>query len=235
MAPRWAATGGCIAVDRGAYSAAPPPGGLSRLMAERVTEIRLHGRGGQGAVTAATLLVAAALREGKWGQAIPSFGAERRGAHVLAFARVSPEPVPVHSQVRRPHVVVVLDPGLMLVERGRVLRGLRGGGTVVANLPAPVDVGGARLFYVDATRIAKELGLVVAGWPVVNTAMLGALARATGLVSIDSVVDAIMEFWSGRERVAELNAEAARRAYRETRPAGAAEAAAEAREVAGRG
>ena len=105
----------------------------------------------------------------------------------------------------------------------------------MANLPAPVDVGDARLFYVDATRIAKELGLVVAGWPVVNTAMLGALARATGLVSIDSVVDAIMEFWSGRERVAELNAEAARRAYRETRPAGAAEAAAEAREVAGRG
>jgi len=222
-------------VDSG-YSAGPPVGGLSRLMRETVTEVRLHGRGGQGAVTAATLLVAAALREGKWGQAIPSFGAERRGAHVLAFARVSPAPAPVHSQVRRPHVVVVLDPGLMLVEREKVLRGLRGGGTVVANLPAPVDVGDARLFYVDATRIAKELGLVVAGWPVVNTAMLGALARATGLVSIDSVVEAIMEFWSGRERVAELNAEAARRAYRETRPAAeAASARAPAEGVARRG
>ncbi len=181
-------------------------------------EIRFHGRGGQGAVTAATLLVAAALRDGKWGQAIPSFGAERRGAHVLAFARVSSRYVPLHSQVRRPRVLVVLDPGLLVAERGRVLSGLREGGVVVANTPLPVDVGAARLFMVDATRIAKELGLIVSGWPVVNTAMLGALARATGVVTIDSVVRAIKEYWSGRPRVAELNAEAARRAYEETMP-----------------
>jgi pyruvate ferredoxin oxidoreductase gamma subunit len=195
---------------------------LSRALQESVTELRLHGRGGQGAVTAATLLVSAALREGKWGQAIPSFGAERRGAHVLAFARVGEKPVPIHSQVRRPHVVVVLDPGLILVEREKVLRGLRPGGVVVANLPSPVDVGDARLYIVDATRIAKELGLIVAGWPVVNTAMLGALARATGLVGIDSVEAAIREFWADRPRVAELNARAARRAYEEAKPAEAA-------------
>ena len=184
-------------------------------------ELRFHGRGGQGAVTAATLLVRAALLEGKWGQAIPSFGAERRGAHVLAFARVAEKPVPLHSMVRRPDVVAVLDPSLITVEKKKVLHGVKPGARIVANLPEPVDLGSpdTRLYWVNATRIAQELGLVVAGWPVVNTAMLGALARATGLVSIDSVVEAIMEYWSSRPRVAELNAEAARRAYAETREA----------------
>jgi len=195
---------------------------LYELLRREVTEIRFHGRGGQGAVTAATLLVSAALLEDKWGQAIPSFGAERRGAHVLAFARVAGAPVPIHSQVRSPHVVAVLDPGLLLVEKEKVLKGLRPGAVVVANLPVPVDVGDATLYYVDATRIAKELGLVVAGWPVVNTAMLGALARATGLVGIEAVEEAIRRFWSSRPRVAELNAMAARRAYEEARPAGGA-------------
>ena len=203
---------------------------LYQRLASKVTELRLHGRGGQGAVTAATLLVSAALIEGKWGQAIPSFGAERRGAHVLAFARVSEEPVPVHSQVRRPHVVGVLDPGLVLVEREKVLRGLRPGGIVVANLPRPIELGrDVRLYTVDATRIAAALGLIVAGWPVVNTAMLGALAKATGLVSIEAVEEAIRRFWAGRPRVAELNARAARKAFEETTEALPAEIAVEAR------
>ncbi len=191
--------------------------GLYKLLREKSVEIRFHGRGGQGAVTAATLLVAAALNEGKWGQAIPSFGAERRGAHVLAFARVSEKPVPIHSQVRWPKIIVVLDPGLLLVEeeRKRVLAGASSDTIIVANTPEPVNVGGVKLYYVDATRIARELGLVVAGWPVVNTSMLGALAKATGIVSIDSVLKAIKSYWPGR--LGELNAEAAKRAYNETR------------------
>ncbi len=195
------------------------PGGFLEAL-QRAVELRFHGRGGQGAVTAATLLVRAAMIEGKWGQSIPSFGAERRGAHVLAFARIAEKPIPVHSMVRRPHVVVVLDPSLVYVEseRVKVVRGIRPGGVVVANAPRPPRLEtGARLYTVNATRIAEELGLVVAGWPVVNTAMLGALAKATGVVSIDSVVEAILGYWSGR--VAELNAEAARRAYQETREA----------------
>jgi len=195
------------------------PGGFLEAL-QRAVELRFHGRGGQGAVTAATLLVRAAMIEGKWGQSIPSFGAERRGAHVLAFARIAGRPVPVHSMVRRPHVVVVLDPSLVYVEseRAKVVRGIRPGGVIVANVPKPPRLeAGARLYTVNATRIAEELGLVVAGWPVVNTAMLGALAKATGVVSIDSVVEAILGYWRGR--VAELNAEAARRAYRETREA----------------
>ncbi|RUM46604.1 MAG: pyruvate ferredoxin oxidoreductase [Hyperthermus sp.] len=183
------------------------------LLKNNVVEIRFHGRGGQGAVTAATLLVAAALIEGKWGQAIPSFGAERRGAHVQAYARVAPRPLPLHSQVTRPHIVVVLDPGLLSAERDRVLLGLRENGVIVANLPSPMNINGAVLYWVDATQISRKLGLLVAGWPVVNTAMLGALAGASKIVSLNAVVEAIRQYWSARKKVAELNAEAARQAY----------------------
>ncbi|MET1127795.1 MAG: 2-oxoacid:acceptor oxidoreductase family protein [Thermoproteota archaeon] len=188
---------------------------------DKVTEVRIHGRGGQGAVTAASLLVSAAVLEGKWGQAIPLFGAERRGAHVYAFARIAPKPVPLHSQVRRPSVVVVLDPSLIAVATDRVLVGVRPGGAVVANLPPKkarqllpkVVESGLKLYVVDATSIAEELGLVFAGWPAVNTAMLGALVRATGIVSLSSIEKAIRLQWRHNERLAEANAEAARKAY----------------------
>jgi len=179
-------------------------------------EIRFHGRGGQGAVTAAYILVRAALEEGMWGQAIPSFGAERRGAHVRAYARIAPKPLPLHSTVRNPHVVVVLDPHLL---RENVFEGVRRECTAVVNtsengrIVAPEN---CSIYLVDATRIAKELGLVVAGWPVVNTAMLGAFAKATGVVSIDAVVNAIKSYWSIKPRVGELNAKAAQIAYDRT-------------------
>ncbi len=179
-----------------------------------VLEVRFHGRGGQGVVTAAQLLVEAAALEGLWGQAIPLFGAERRGAPVVAFARLSRRPLPLHSSVKEPDAVVVLDPYVMrLVD---VLEGLREGGVVVVNSVSPPRVEGrrARVFYVDATRIARELGLVVAGWPVVNTAVLGALARALGVVSIESVVKVIRSHWPGS--LGEANAKAALRAYEET-------------------
>jgi pyruvate ferredoxin oxidoreductase gamma subunit len=203
-----------------ADSGADGNGALSEIV-NKVTEIRIHGRGGQGAVTAASVLVSAAVLEGKWGQAIPLFGAERRGAHVYAFARIAPKPVPLHSQVRRPSVVVVLDPSLVAVDTNKVLAGVRSGGTVVANLPPEkarqllpkVLESGLKLYAVDATSIAKELGLVFAGWPAVNTAMLGALVKATGIVSLSSIEKAIRLQWRRNERLAEANAEAARKAY----------------------
>ena len=177
-----------------------------------LTELRFHGRGGQGAVTAANLLAAAAVLEGKYAQAFPHFGAERRGAPVVAFARVSDRPIERHSQIRNPDVVVVLDPAL--VELVDVTAGLKPGGVVVINAPRrPSGLRADRVVCVDATRIARELGLVVAGWPVVNTGILGALARATGIVSLDFVVKAIQAQWPGK--TGELNAEAARRAYEE--------------------
>ncbi len=185
----------------------------------RVVEIRFHGRGGQGAVTAAQVLVDAALLEGKWGQAIPLFGAERRGAPVVAFARIGEEKYSFHSGVMEPDIVVVLDPYVLLVVD--VFAGLKKGGVVVMNYPRrPADYTvklsghASKLCYVDATGIAKKLNLIVAGWPVVNTSMLGALARATGIVSIESIEEAIRRRWGGR--LGEVNANAARMAYNET-------------------
>lgn len=177
-----------------------------------LVEVRFHGRGGQGAVTAANLLASAAVIEGKYAQAFPHFGAERRGAPVVAFARVSDRPIEKHSQVRNPDIVVVLDP--VLLELVDVTAGLKPGGVVVINTPSkPEGLKAGKVVCVDATRIAKELGLIVAGWPVVNTGILGALAKATKIVTIDSVIKAIKSQWQGK--MGEANAEAARRAFNE--------------------
>jgi len=182
-------------------------------------EIRFHGRGGQGAVTAAQLLVEAALLEGKWGQAIPLFGAERRGAPVVAFARIGVSKTSFHSSVRSPDIIVVLDPYVLLVVD--VFNGLKENGFVVLNYPRkPVLYAeklreiNASICYVNATDIAVKLNLVVAGWPVVNTSMLGALSKATGVVSIGSIEKAIRNRWRGR--LGEANARAARLAYEKT-------------------
>lgn len=173
-------------------------------------EIRFHGRGGQGAVTAANLLVASALIEGKYGQAFPFFGAERRGAPVLAFARISDKPIRIHSEVKEPDVVVVFDPSL--IEIVDVLRGLKPNGTIIVNSPEPIRFDGEYdVYHVDATRIALDLNLVVAGWPLINTAMLGAVVGALRIVNIDSVVKAIRDYWPSK--LAESNAKAAIKAY----------------------
>ncbi len=175
-----------------------------------IEEYRFHGRGGQGAVTAARLLVGAAHREGRYGQAFPHFGAERRGAPVVAFARISDRPIRVHEQVREPDVVVVLDPTLFKLVN--VLEGLREDGVLVVNSKEDPGIQGPyKVFIVDATGIALSLGLRVAGWPVVNTSILGAVVKATGSVSLDSVVDEIKSNWPGR--MGEANAQAAKLAY----------------------
>jgi len=175
-------------------------------------EIRIHGRGGQGGVTAAELLARAAFKEGKWVQAIPFFGAERRGAPVKAFARLSDEPILVRSQVYNPDYVVVLDSGLLdLVD---VTEGLKKDGLVIVNTrkkPEELDIKHTRMATVDATGIALELELLVAGLPVLNTTMLGAFARATEEVKLESVIEAIKETWSGA--AGEKNAKGAELAY----------------------
>ncbi len=176
-----------------------------------LVEIRFHGRGGQGAVTAANILVLAAYKSGLWGQAFPFFGAERRGAPVTAFARLSSRRIRVRSMIRHPDIVVILDP--LLPRLVNVLSGLKSDGLVVANSSSRPDyVGKHRVFYVNASKIALDLKLILAGWPLVNTAMLGALAKALGM-SIDVVEDAIKEYIGGER--GERNAEAARRAYEE--------------------
>lgn len=187
-----------------------------------LVEIIFYGRGGQGAVTAANVLVDAAMYEGKHGQGFPFFGAERRGAPVTAFARLSDKPILRHGMFNEADVIVVLDPTLF--ELGVVKRGLlRDNGVLVANVPdnfelSPGTVNARskfRAFAVNATRVAKELGLVIAGWPVVNTSMLGAFAKATGLVGLESVKKAIREYFPGK--AGESNALAVERAYHETK------------------
>ncbi len=177
-------------------------------------EIRFHGRGGQGAVTAANLLVAAALKENKYGQAFPFFGAERRGAPVLAFARISDRPIKIHSEIRSPDIVVVLDPSLL--ELVDVTRGLKKGGVIVINSKEVPSIGDEYdVYVVDATSIALKYRLVVAGWPLVNTAMLGALSSATGVVGLKSIVSVVEENWHGD--VAKRNVEAVIEAFNSTR------------------
>jgi len=175
-------------------------------------EIRIHGRGGQGAVTAAQLLAHAAFLEGKWVQAFPYFGAERRGAPVKAFARISDEPILVHSQVYNPDYIIVLESKLHEVVD--VTEGLKKDGIIIMNTrkkPEEIGLKDWRIATVDATDIALELDLLVSGLPVVNTSILGAFAKATGEVQLESVLKAIKITWSGS--AGEKNAKAAELAY----------------------
>jgi 2-oxoacid:acceptor oxidoreductase gamma subunit (pyruvate/2-ketoisovalerate family) len=178
-----------------------------------VFEVRFHGRGGQGAVIAAKLLARAAFLEGRWVQSMPFYGSERRGAPVLSFARLDDDPILLRSQVYNPNVVVVLDPTLLDVVD--VFQGLREDGMIVINTSRTEEefpkLGRWDFAMVDATRVALDLGLKGAGMPIVNTAMLGALARATEVVGIDSIVQAIHEVWKGD--LADRNSTAARRVY----------------------
>lgn len=162
-------------------------------------EIRWHGRGGQGAITAAKITAQAAYLQGYHGvTAAPSFGAERRGAPVSASTRVSPEPVMVMSQVENPNVVVVLDDTLLYDPD--VISGLNTEGWLIVNSrlnPEELSVNGSfSIATADATRVCQELGLIVAGLVVANTAILGAFVRATELVDMTNMETVIRERFS---------------------------------------
>lgn len=173
-------------------------------------EFRIHGRGGQGAVTTAELLALAAIAQGKYAQAFPSFGPERRGAPVMAFARISDEPIRIRSKVYEPDVVVVLDQSLL--ELVPVEEGLKEDGAVVANAsgePAGFLAKlkpGQKFYPVDANSIAAE----VLGRPITNTTMIGALLKATGVVELKSLETPVRERFG---RLADRNLEAMKRAY----------------------
>jgi pyruvate ferredoxin oxidoreductase gamma subunit len=177
-------------------------------------EIRWHGRGGQGAVTSAELVAQAAISEGKYAQAFPSFGPERRGAPVLAFVRVdSRQPIRVRAEITHPDVVVVLDPGLLTIVN--VLSGLKEGGLLIINTKKSFKGIAAnfktkcRMAKVDATAIARE----ILGVPITNTTMVGALLKATGVVELESVVEPLKNRFG---RIAERNINAMKKAYEDT-------------------
>ncbi len=178
--------------------------------------IRFHGRGGQGAVIASKLLANAFFREGWQVQAFPSFGAERTGAPVMAFLRIDRRPITAHYQIYEPDHVVVLDP--VLLKTVDVTAGLHPNGWVLANSSKePLDIGVGREFWAatcDATGIALAHGLGSRTMPIVNTAIAGAFAACTGLVKIESVVDAIADVVPA---AVEEHQAAAKDAYRHVR------------------
>jgi len=179
-----------------------------------ICEIRWHGRGGQGAISSAQLLAHAAYLAGYKGvTSAPTFGAERRGAPVTASTRLSPHPLRLFSQIVNPGIVIVLDDTLL--ESADATAGLKEGGWLLVNTHLGPDRFGAggrfRVATADATRIATDVGLVVAGSVIVNTAMLGVFARATELVSLEDIRRSIAAKFS--PSLAQKNFEAARITY----------------------
>ena len=172
-------------------------------------EIRFHGRGGQGAVTAAEILAKAAFEDGKYCQAFPFFGAERKGAPVMAFTRIHDKPIRRRYQVYNPDHVLVLDETLL--EAVDVLSGLKEGGKVIINSKDDLKLDGADVHTIDATGIALD----TLGVPIVNTVMLGSFAKVTGEVSLDSIIKIINETFPGR--IGEKNAKAAEIAFEQVK------------------
>ncbi len=180
----------------------------------QLVEIRLHGRGGQGTVTSAELLAQAAISEDKYAQAFPSFGPERRGAPVMAFVRVdSQKSIRTRAEIKEPDVVVVLDPGLLSIMK--VASGLKQNGIMVINtrkqaeqLREEFGFDGS-LAVINATKIARE----ILGVPIVNTTMVGALIKVTGIVQLESLLEPLKHRFG---RLAERNAEAMKLAYEQT-------------------
>jgi pyruvate ferredoxin oxidoreductase gamma subunit len=170
-------------------------------------EIRIHSRGGQGGVTAARLLALAAFRDGKYATACPFYGAERRGAPVVSYVRIDDHPIRVYSQIRNPDLVVVLDTSVMEVVD--VFCGLKPDGKVVLNATSGEEIAGHTTYRVDLTGIALSLNLVIAGSPILNTPVIGALAKM-GIISMDSAKVAISEMFAD-----DRNVKAAEAAYQE--------------------
>jgi len=169
-------------------------------------EVRFHGRGGQGVVTSANLLAIAAFKEGKYCQAFPFFGTERRGAPVVSFARIDTEFIRTREQIYNPDYVVVLDPTLLDVVD--VTEGLKDDGMAIINTHKKVNLATkSRIKTVDATAIALE----IIGKPFVNTPMIGALVGATHIVKLDTVAEAIKEIFP--EEIAKKNIEAVKKTY----------------------
>ncbi|MBC8447403.1 MAG: 2-oxoacid:acceptor oxidoreductase family protein, partial [Chloroflexi bacterium] len=162
-------------------------------------EIRWHGRGGQGVVTAGKLLAEAALGTGQYFQAFPDYGPERMGAPIRAFTRLSSKPITIHSQIEEPNVVLVLDSSLLRTVR--VTDGLQEDGTLLVNTPmSPAEVRKVtgfhtgRVFTVDASHIAIE----EMGREITNTPMLGAFARAVGLFNVEDLAEQLRA-WFGKK------------------------------------
>lgn len=175
-------------------------------------EIRFHGRGGQGAVTSAELFAQAAIMEGKYAQAFPSFGPERRGAPVVAFCRIDEQPIFLRTNINEPDVVMVLDPSLLQVVD--VTAGLKNQGILIVNSGKE-----PHHFMMDrlakaATINATQIALDILKRPITNTVLLGALAKIADVVKVESLIDAIEQRFDAKN--AARNVQALQKAFAET-------------------
>jgi pyruvate ferredoxin oxidoreductase gamma subunit len=216
--PRRVRTGGdslMNAVGTSRRESSPPP-----VTPAGLTEIRWHARGGQGAVTAAKTVAELALGQGKHFQAFPEYGPERSGAPIVAFTRLSDQPIQLYSGVEHPQIVVVLDESLL--KTVDVTKGAPEDALVLVNtelspqeLRSRYHLNGCRLFTISATRIATE----TIKRPIPNTPMLGALARVTGLFSLESLTQFLRSEFGKKfpPKVVEGNIAALTRSYQEVR------------------
>jgi 2-oxoacid:acceptor oxidoreductase gamma subunit (pyruvate/2-ketoisovalerate family) len=190
---------------------------LERTLLKKILEVRWHGRGGQGAWTASELFARAAIAEGKYIQSFPEFGAERMGAPVTAFTRISSEPIRIHCAVYDPDVVAVLDPTLL--KTVNVVAGLSEncGNIIVNSKETPSTI--RKLLNTNSGKVwtvpASEISLKILGVPITNTAMLGAVAKVTGIVSLETIENMVRARF--RPDVAEKNFMVVKEAYEEVK------------------
>jgi len=188
----------------------------------KLTEIRWHGRGGQGAKTAALLFGEAVLSQGKHMQAFPEYGPERMGAPVQSFNRISDQPITLHCHVTSPQIVVVLDP--TLIGTVDITHGLPDDGTIIINTDQPASkfreqlhLNGQKLYTVDASSIARD----TIGRDIPNTPMMGALVKATGILNFEEMIadtkGKLEKKFRSKPEVIEGNLKAIQRAYDEVK------------------
>ena len=180
-------------------------------------EFRWHGRGGQGAWTASELLARAAIHEGKYIQSFPEFGPERMGAPVKAYTRISDEPIRLHCAVYKPNLAIVMDPTLLATVP--VTEGLGENGILIVNTPKTpkkikeeLKMAEGTVWTVPATDIAMR----ILGRLITNTAMLGVVARSTGIVKMESIEKVVQERFPGP--LGEKNIGVIKEAYKEAKP-----------------
>jgi pyruvate ferredoxin oxidoreductase gamma subunit len=172
-------------------------------------EIRLHGRGGQGVVTAAELLAVAAFEDGKYAQAFPSFGSERMGAPVQSFVRIADHKIRARNQIDRPDYLIIQDS--TLIRAIDVLSGLKDDGMVIVDTAQKPEELGLKTKAKILTIPATEIALKILGKAIQNTALMGAFAGATGLISVDAIKRSVKKRFPGE--MGEKNAEAVQTAY----------------------
>lgn len=179
-------------------------------------QVRIHGRGGQGVVTAAEMLSVAAFLEGRHAQAFPSFGSERTGAPVVAFCRIDNREIRLREPIMQPDALIIQDPTLL--HQVDVFSGLKRDGYMLINTNRSFDELGLGDFVKDfchermLTVPATELALKHVGRPLPNAVLLGGFAAVSGMISLDSVVAAIRERFTGK--IAEGNIAAATEAHK---------------------